>query len=104
MVEYGGAERRKEQYVTEEYCKERRTTCPVSGKVFGEEGIMAWIKSDTQATKEFSSEIRQELRSIDRRLSRIEWVGIGIGVAYTFFAQVLPNLIKWGQSMTPVIK
>jgi hypothetical protein len=98
MVTWDGTERRVGQYVTEEDCKEHRTTCPVSSKVFGEEGIMEWIRADAKATKEFSDQIQQELRSIDRRLSRIEFVGIGIAAAYTFFAQVLPNLIKWGQA------
>lgn len=103
-TDYGGVERRTEKYVTEEDCKENRKICPVSAKVFGEEGIMEWIRSDTRATKEFSDEIQRELRSIDKRLSRIEWVGIGIAVAYTFFAQVLPNLIKWGQSAAAAVQ
>ena len=65
-------------YVTQDDCHERRGDC---------KGIRD-LRADTL----------EELHKIDKRLSRIEWVGVGIAAAYVFFSQILPTLQKWGQA------
>jgi hypothetical protein len=47
-------------------------------------------------------EIRDELKKIDKRLSRIEWGFVFAVGAWTFFSQILPALVKMGQAAAAV--
>lgn len=77
--------------VTAEECGRARQDCPVREQVYGKDGIKDQMK-----------EIRDKLDRIDKRLSRIEYVGIGVAIAYTFFAQVLPVLLRLAQAASAI--
>jgi hypothetical protein len=65
--------------------------CPTREAVYGKDGIKDQMK-----------EIRDELQKIDKRLSRIEWLGIGVAAAYVFFSTILPVLIRMGTAAAAI--
>jgi hypothetical protein len=83
---WDGQERRKtmkDDIMTRDDCER----CDVRTTVFGKDGL-----------KDSMKEIREDYHSIDKRLSRIEAIALGIAAAYVFFSQILPVLLKWGQA------
>jgi hypothetical protein len=48
--------------------------------------------------KDEMRKVRETMASIDKRLSRIEAIGLGIAAAWVFFSQILPALVKMGQA------
>jgi len=74
-------------YMTESACNRLRIECPTRAAVYEKDGV-----------KDQMSKIQEKLEKIDKRLTRIEYVGMGIAAAYVFFSQVLPTLIRMGQA------
>ena len=77
--------------MTQDDCNRLRMECPTREAVYGRDGIKDQMK-----------EIRDELKKIDKRLSRIEWGFVFAVGAWTFFSQILPALVKMGQAAAAV--
>ena len=77
--------------MTQDDCNRLRLECPTREAVYGKDGV-----------KDQMREVRDELKKIDRRLSRIEYLGLGVAAAYVFFSQILPVLIRMGQAAAAV--
>jgi hypothetical protein len=87
MPNYMGDGQNTLTMVTTEECGRTRQDCPVREQVYGKDGIKDQMK-----------EIRDRLDKIDKRLSKIEYMGMGIAAAWLFFSQILPMLVKMGQA------
>ena len=88
--------------MTQDDCNRLRLECSTREAVYGKDGIKDQMKEMRDETDSFREEMRKSLARIDLRLSRIEWAGIFAVGAWTFFSQILPQLVKMGQAAASV--